>query len=129
MVNFWAPETVPEKFRGRKFYPHNPNITLMRTTPEENHRLGEILAEKLNLSVGPVTVLIPLKGLSVIDSPGGPFWWPEADQALFQSLKSNVRPDIPVIELDCNVNAPQFARRCAQTLLEWMRSDNPFIGS
>ena len=88
MVNFWAPETVPEKFDGRKFYPHNPNITLMRTTPDECRRLGEILAEKLNLSTGPVTVLIPLKGLSVIDAPGGPFWWPEANQALFDALKA-----------------------------------------
>jgi uncharacterized protein (UPF0261 family) len=122
MVNFWAPETMPAKFQGRKSYRHNPNITLMRTTPEENRRLGEILAEKVNMSVGPVAVLIPLKGLSVIDSPGGPFWWPEADGALFQALKSNLRSDIPVIELDCNVNAPQFARRCARTLLELMRS-------
>ncbi len=63
MVNFWAPETVPEKFRSRKFYPHNPNITLMRTTPDECRQLGRILAEKLNLSTGPVTVLIPRKGL------------------------------------------------------------------
>jgi uncharacterized protein (UPF0261 family) len=66
MVNFWAPATVPEKFEGREFYPHNPNVTLMRTTPDECARLGEILAEKLNASTGPVTVLIPLRGISVI---------------------------------------------------------------
>ena len=82
MVNFWAPDTVPEKFRDRTFYPHNPNITLMRTTPDECRQLGQILAEKLNLSTGPVTVLLPLQGWSVIDAPGGPFWWPEADLAL-----------------------------------------------
>ena len=76
MINFWAPPTVPEKFKGRKFYPHNPNVTLMRTTPEECAQLGQILAEKLNLSTGPVTVLIPLKGISVIAAPGGPFHWP-----------------------------------------------------
>jgi len=117
MVNFWAPPTVPTKFQGRKFYPHNPNITLMRTTPEECGQLGEILAEKINLSTGAVTVLLPLGGWSMIDAPGGPFWWPEADQALADALKSRLRPDIAVIEMDCNVNDPEFARRAAETLL------------
>ncbi|MBI4024901.1 MAG: Tm-1-like ATP-binding domain-containing protein [Verrucomicrobia bacterium] len=117
MVNFWAPPTVPEKFKGRKFYPHNPNVTLMRTTPDECRRLGEILAEKLNRSAGPVTVLIPLKGVSMIAAPGGPFHWPEADAALFNALKKNLRPDIPVIEMDCNINDPPFAQRCADELL------------
>jgi uncharacterized protein (UPF0261 family) len=117
MVNFWAPPTVPTKFQGRKFYPHNPNITLMRTTPEECGQLGEILAEKINLSTGAVTVLLPLGGWSMIDAPGGPFWWPEADQALADALKSRLRPDIAVIEMDCNVNDPEFARCAAETLL------------
>jgi len=117
MVNFWAPETVPSQFSGRIFYPHNPNITLMRTTPEECTRLGEILAEKLNASTAAVTVLIPLGGLSVIDSPGGPFWSPEADGALFDALKKNLRSDVPVIEIEANVNAPEFSRRCAEELL------------
>ncbi len=121
MVNFWAPETVPEKFNGRKFYQHNPNITLMRTTPDECRRLGEILAGKLNQSTGPVTVLIPLRGVSMIDAPDGPFWWPEANQALFAALKGNLRPDIPVVDMDCNVNDPQFARRCAETLLDSLK--------
>ena len=125
MVNFWAPATMPERFRGRTLYPHNPNVTLMRTTPDECRRLGQILAEKLNLSIGPVTVLLPLGGLSVIDAPGGPFWCPEADQALFQSLKSNLRADIAVIEMDCNVNDLPFARRCAETLLQLMRAATP----
>jgi uncharacterized protein (UPF0261 family) len=122
MVNFWAPETVPEKFKDRKFYPHNPNITLMRTTPEECRQLGRIIAEKLNLSTAPVSVLIPLRGLSMIDAEGEPFWWPEADQALAAALKENLRDDIPVVEMDCNVNDPEFSRRCAETLLEGMRS-------
>ncbi len=121
MVNFWAPETVPEKFQGRRFYQHNPNITLMRTTPDECRRLGEIVAEKLNVSSGPVSVLIPLRGLSMIDAPDGPFWWPEANRALFESLSGNLRPDIPVVEIDANVNDPKFARRCAETLLESLR--------
>ncbi|MCG3197318.1 MAG: hypothetical protein GHCLOJNM_01803 [bacterium] len=124
MVNFWAPETVPDRFKGRKFYPHNPNVTLMRTNVEENRELGRILAEKLNQSLGPVTVLFPLKGLSMIDSPGGPFWWPEADQALLGSLKEDLRRDIPVVELDHNINDPEFARICAEELLKMMRREN-----
>jgi uncharacterized protein (UPF0261 family) len=120
MVNFWAPPTVPARFKARTFYPHNPNVTLMRTDVDENRRLGEILASKLNQSAGPVTVLLPLKGLSAIDSPGGPFWWPEADQALFAALKQNLREDIRVLELDCNINDPIFAEHCADCLLENM---------
>jgi len=118
MVNFWAPQTVPARFAGRRFYQHNPNITLMRTTPEENQQLGRIIAEKINRSTGPVAVLLPWGGLSMIDSPGGPFWWPEADRALFESLKSHLRSDIPVIEMQCNINDAAFARRCAEVLLE-----------
>lgn len=126
MVNFWRPETVPERFRERRFYQHNPDITLMRTTPEENLQLGRILAEKLNASVGPVAVLFPLRGLSVIDSPDGPFWWPEANGALLDSLRMHLRPDIPLITLDCNINDPPFAARAVDTLLELMsRSPTP----
>lgn len=128
MVNFWAPETVPAKFKGRTFYPHNPNVTLMRTTIEENRRLGEILAEKLNASRGPVTVIVPLKGVSMIGAPGGPFWSPEADAALRASLKSNLRHDIPVIELDCNINDPPFAECCARRLLEHLHQSPTLTG-
>jgi uncharacterized protein (UPF0261 family) len=122
MVNFWAPPTVPPRFAGRRFYPHNPNVTLMRTDVEESRRLGEIIAGKLNLARGPVTVVIPLGGVSMIDAPGKPFWWPEADRALFDALKAGLRKDIPVVELDCNINDPPFAERCAAALLEGMRS-------
>src|SRR3989449_6732854 len=73
MVNFYGPESVPEKFKGRSFYPHNPQVTLMRTTPEENRELGRVVAGKLNLSTGPITVLLPLRGGSMISAPGGPF--------------------------------------------------------
>jgi len=118
MVNFRAPATVPVQFKDRKLYPHNPNVTLMRTNVEENRRLGDIFAEKLNASTGPVTVLLPLQGLSMIDAPGGPFWWPEADAAFVAALKAGLRPGIPVIEMDCNVNDPPFAERCARCLLE-----------
>lgn len=125
MVNFWAPETIPDRFADRKLYPHNPNITLMRTTPEENHQLGEILADKLNASTGPVTVLIPKRGLSVIDTEGEPFWWPEADAALFESLKQNLDARILIVEMDCDVNAPEFAERAAAELLGLMAKDQP----
>ena len=122
MVNFNAPETVPAKFEGRTFYHHNPNVTLMRTDKAECTQLGQIIAEKLNMSTGPVTALIPLRGVSMIDLPGKDFHLPEANQALFDSLKKNLRDDIKVIEMDCDVNNPDFATRCAETLLESISS-------
>lgn len=129
MVNFLGPESVPAQFNGRNFYPHNPQVTLMRTTAAECARLGEILAEKLNGSTGPVTVLIPLRAISVISAPGQKFHDPEADHALFNALKVNLRKDIPVKELDCEINAPEFAEACARSLLELMpgmvRPSNP----
>lgn len=121
MVNFWAPETVPERFAGRLFYPHNPNVTLMRTTPEENSRLGRMLAEKINASSGPIAVYLPLRGLSAIDAPGGPFWWPEADQALFGSIKDGLRSGIPVIEIEANINDVEFATAAAEGLLTMLK--------
>jgi uncharacterized protein (UPF0261 family) len=117
MVNFGPPESVPAKFKGRKFYQHNPQVTLMRTTPEECAQLGRIVAGKLNLSTGPVTVLLPLRGGSVIGAPGGPFHDPDADAALYSALKTGLRKDLQVKALDCNVNDPAFADACAQTLL------------
>ena len=121
MVNFWGPDTVPEKYRDRNLYHWNPNVTLMRTTPEENAALGKILAEKANLSTGPVAVMIPLQGVSQLDSPGGAYWWPDADRALFDAIKKNLRQDIPLIELDLNINDPDFADRATTVLLEMMR--------
>jgi uncharacterized protein (UPF0261 family) len=118
MVNFGPPQTVPEKFKGRNFYQHNPQVTLMRTTPEECAQLGKILAEKVNLSTGPVTVLIPKKAISVISAPGQKFHDAAADRALFDALKAGLRKDVPVIELDCVINAPEFAGACAQALLQ-----------
>ena len=122
MVNFGAPETVPAKFKGRRFYQHNPQVTLMRTTPEECKHLGEILAGKLNASKAPVTVLIPLKGISVISAAGQPFYDLEADRALFAALKANLRKDIAVRELDCNINDAPFAEACVHALLENIRT-------
>ena len=118
MVNFGAPETVPAKFKDRLFYHHNPQVTLMRTTPEENAELGRILAEKINAYTAPVTVLLPLGGISVVSAPGGPFHDAAADAALFGALKSGLRAGIPVREYAGNVNEPGFAAACAGELLE-----------
>jgi len=118
MVNFWAIETVPERYKNRKLYPWNPNVTLMRTTPEENAKLGQIMAQRLNQSKGPTAVFFPLKGLSQLDSPGGEFWWPEADMALLEALKENLRKDIPLIEVDANINDPVFAKVTTDKMLE-----------
>jgi len=121
MVNFSAPETVPSKYAGRKLFKWNPNVTLMRTNVEENHELGRILARKLNHAKGPLKVLLPLRGVSQLDSPGRDFWWPEADQALFGSLQRELGPDVSVIELDANINDTEFADRAASELLQMMR--------
>lgn len=117
MCNFWARDTVPEKYSDRTFYEWNPNVTLMRTTPRENQRMGEIFAEKLNSATAPVAVLIPLKGYSQLDLEGQPFYWPEANQAFIEALKRDLRQDIPVTELDYDINAPEFSSQVAETLL------------
>lgn len=117
MVNFWAPETVPKQFAARHFYEHNPNVTLMRTTAKENEILGEVVAEKLNRSTGPVTVYIPLRGVSVISAPGQPFHWPEADQAFLKTLRRHLQPRISVIEVDANINDLKFAHSISDALL------------
>lgn len=120
MCNFWAPETIPAKYSDRLFYKWNPNVTLMRTTPEENAEMGRIFAEKLNQSKGPVAVLVPMGGFSEVDFPGKLFWWPEADQAFVDGLKSKLRSDIPVILMDKDVNDPEFSGKVAQTLLDML---------
>ncbi len=117
MVNFHAPESVPAKFAGRTFYKHNPQVTLMRTNAAECAQLGQILAEKVNLSTAPVTVLLPLRAISVISAPGQPFHDPAADAALFSAIKTHLRQDIPVLEIDAAINDAAFAKACAHALL------------
>ena len=117
MVNFGARETVPVKFADRVFYQHNPQVTLMRTTPEECAELGRILAEKVNLSTAPVTVLLPRKAISVISAPGQKFHDLIADRILFTTLRTYLRKDIELVEMDCVINAPEFAKACAEKLL------------
>jgi uncharacterized protein (UPF0261 family) len=89
----------------------------MRTTPDENARIGRIIADKLNASRGPVAVYLPLRGLSVISAPGGPFHWPEADASLFEALRSGLRADIPVRMLDVDINDPSFAAAMVEGLV------------
>ena len=122
MVNFGPPETVPEKFRGRRFYQHNPTVTLMRTTPEENDALGKEIALKASAARGPVAVLVPRRGVSALDAEGKPFWWPEADAALFQSLRNWMSPGVELIEVDLHINDPAFAKAAADALLGFMRT-------
>ena len=111
MVNFGARETVPERFAGRKFHVHNPQVTLMRTTVEENRKFGRWIASRLNEMEGPVRFLIPEGGVSAIDAPGQPFHDPDADAALFESIEAETRPTEHrrLARVPFNLNTPEFA--------------------
>lgn len=121
MVNFGPPDTVPEKFRNRLFYQHNPTVTLMRTTPEEMAELGRIMARKLSAARGTTTVIIPTQGVSAIDKTGQPFDSPEARTAWCENLKANIGRNVTVIEMDAHINDDEFATKLAETLLENVR--------
>ncbi len=121
MCNFGPRASVPERFADRQFYEWNPTVTLMRTTSDENARMGAIFAEKLNRAIAPAHVLIPLKGFSILDSPGERFWNPPADAAFTTALKAKLRPGIPAEELDLNINDPEFADRATSLLLDMLR--------
>jgi uncharacterized protein (UPF0261 family) len=120
MANFWGIDTVPEKYKNRKLYEWNPNVTLLRTNVEENTRIGQMIAAAANAATAPVAILLPLKGVSMLDSEGGDFWDPEADQACYAAIKKNLKPGIPVIEIDHNINDPEFADKVAETLLDML---------
>jgi uncharacterized protein (UPF0261 family) len=111
MVNFWAPETVPEKYRGRRFHRHNPQVTLMRTNLDENRRIGAWIAQKLNRCEGEVRFLIPEAGVSAMDAAGQPFQDPEADAALFAAIEEHVieTPRRKVVRLPLHINEPAFS--------------------
>ncbi len=117
MVNFGAKDTVPAKFGGRTLHVHNAQVTLMRTTPEENHAAGQWIAERLNCCDGEVRFLLPLGGVSAIDAPGQPFHDPEADAALFDAIRSTLKPTgkRQLIELPHHVNDPAFAAALAES--------------
>lgn len=111
MVNFWAVDTVPAKYAGRNLYKHNPNVTLMRTTPEECDAIGRWIGARLNRCEGPVRLLIPEKGVSALDKEGGAFFDPAADAALFAALENTVRPtsERRIVRLPHHINDAEFS--------------------
>lgn len=119
MVNFWAPETVPAEFAGRRFYHHNSNVTLMRTTPDECRQIGSWIGRKLSACNGPVRFLIPEKGVSALDIENGEFFDPEADEALFGAIESAFEPSANrrIERLPLHINDPAFAKVVADTFL------------
>ena len=124
MVNFGAKETVPEKYQDRNLYVHNPQVTLMRTTPEENTQMGRWIGEKLNRCDGPVRFLIPEGGVSMLDAEGQAFYDPDADRALFDALEETVEQteNRQVIRLPHNINDPEFAEALVEHFLELTRT-------
>lgn len=124
MVNFGTFESVPHEYKEAKrlFYPWNPMVTLMRTNPEENNRLGQILAQKANASTAPVAVIIPQNGLSILDGYGQPFCDREADEALSRSIEENLRKDIPLRWIDANINEMEFSQAAVDLLFEIWKS-------
>ncbi|RQG99411.1 Tm-1-like ATP-binding domain-containing protein [Natrarchaeobius oligotrophus] len=121
MVNFGPRESVPDEFEDRQFHIHNPQVTLMRTTPEENAELGEIVAEKLSAATGPTALFLPLEGVSMIDVEGEDFHDPEADAALFDALRAELAENVERLELETDVNDDEFALAMAKKLDEYMR--------
>ncbi len=118
MVNFGPKESVPERFRGRNLYVHNPTITLMRTTPDECRELGRRIGRKLSKATGPTALFVPLRGVSMIATEGQPFYDPEADAALLDGLRETLGPNVEVHELDMDVNDERFALAMADRLHE-----------
>jgi uncharacterized protein (UPF0261 family) len=125
MANFYAPESVPARFKDRLFYKHNANVTLMRTTPDENAQIGAGMARKLSAAKGPVAVLLPKRGVSAIDKEGQPFDDPAARKALHDAIRSGLHA-VHVDELDLHINDPEFADAAARKLIELM---NTTVGS
>ena len=123
MVNFGPMETVPERFRERRLYVHNPTITLMRTTPEECAELGRRIARKLNAAQGPVSLFIPLRGISLIAVEGQVFYDPDADKALLAALRADLDHSVDVRELNTDINDPAFAEAMADRLHELYGAD------
>jgi uncharacterized protein (UPF0261 family) len=116
MVNFGSRETVPERFAQRTLYVHNPQVTLMRTTPEECAELGRQIARKLSAARGPVALYVPLRGVSMLSTEGAPFHDAQADEALFAAIRENLGPDVELHEESCDINDPAFAVAMARRL-------------
>jgi uncharacterized protein (UPF0261 family) len=120
MVNFGPPETIPRRFARRRFHRHNPNVTLMRTSPEECSELGHILANKLNAATAPVAVIVPLRGVSQLSTAGQPFYDPIADAALFESLLRYLDTRVLVKHLDTHINDMQVSTAFADIIENWL---------
>lgn len=121
MINFGPPETVPEKYADRKFYYHNPTVTLMRTTKENNETIGKVIAEKLNNATSEMVLLLPERGVSALDAEGQDFHDPEADTALFKALKAGLNnPLVRIEDLDLHLNDEAFAEEAVRQLLKLM---------
>lgn len=118
MVNYGERESVPTEMEGRNFYIHNPQVTLMRTNPEECAQLGEIIAKKANANSAPTALLLPTKAISIISAEGRSFYEPEADDALFTAIREHA--SVPVEEIAEEINSEVFAVRCVTKLLELM---------
>ncbi|RUZ74987.1 UPF0261 family protein [Mesorhizobium sp. M7A.F.Ca.US.006.01.1.1] len=123
MVNFWAPSTIPEPYRDRLFYEHNPDVTLMRTTADECRAIGEWIGTRLARCEGPVHFLIPEKGVSALDIEGGAFFDPEADAVLFEAIERTIKPDGKrrVTRLPLHINDPEFAKAATSAFLDIAR--------
>lgn len=123
-ANFMPPSTIPEKYKNNKVYLHNPNLALVRSGFEESLEIGRILAEKVNRCTGPAAVLIPEKGTSLYDSPGGALYDEEANRAMFDMICKTLRSDIPVRRMDAAINDPQFAELIAKEFLKLYSDKN-----
>lgn len=125
MVNFGPIDTVPKEFSKRNLYKHNPTVTLMRTTVEENKQIGTRLAEKWNNAATPMTVILPKQGVSMIDASGQPFEGVEERKALFDTLKQNINnKNVEICEMDNNINDQEFAEAAAKRLIELIKENN-----
>ena len=124
MVNFGPWDTVPKEHQNRNLYCHNPTVTLMRTSVSENDAIGRKLAEKLNMAAGKTALFLPLKGVSMIDAEGQPFYGPAEDQALFDALRQNINRDtVQLYEMNCLINDKEFAVAAAQKLIEMIEQE------
>ena len=121
MANFGGPATVPAHYRDRQLYEWNPDVTLLRTNVDENRRIGEMIAAAVNAATAAVAVVVPLGGVSMLDSDGERFWDPAADRACFEAIRSNLREGIPLLEDEHNINDPAFSGRVADLLLEMLQ--------
>lgn len=118
MVNFGTPDTVPARYAGRQFHAWNPSVTLMRTNIEENVRMARAFAEKANAAKGPVAFLLPMRGVSILDGDGQPFCDRAADSAFCGELRRLLKPSIPLVEIDANINDPAFSTKAVEMLQE-----------